>query len=244
MEKINGFSTKFAKKSESELQAILTSEQHVYEAKQAATWELERRALAPTIELKKPKTEPERQRYRMSKSEKKEAKWQMVLFGVAMIGIGIYFNYDTLMVTESSLVPIEGRIEYSKTFIERVSSRNRYGSVHYSNKATLEIKLFEHSPVFQIFENIEQSRYHQRYNQLIRQLTKRTPVTIWVSENHMRYGPDFFKLDVRGETELDMDYTTANSQFGFIFMLIFGSMFIYLGTRTDWMEKVREVFRN
>jgi hypothetical protein len=60
----------------------------------------------------------------------------------------------------------------------------------------------------------------------------------------MRYGPDFFKLDVRGETELDMDYTTANSQFGFIFMLIFGSMFIYLGTRTDWMEKVREVFRN
>ncbi len=180
----------------------------------------------------------------MSNSQKKEVKWRMILFGVGMIGIGLFFNYDTLLVTESSLIPIEGRIEYSKTFIERVSSRNRFGSVDYSNKATLEIKLSEHSSIFRIFENIEQDKYHERYRQLTRQLTERTPVTIWVSESQTRHGPDFFKLDVRNKTELDMDFTTSKNQFGFVFMLIFGSLIIYLGTRTDWVEKIRGISEN
>ncbi len=244
MEKNNQFSKKFLIISDSELQSILTSEHHVFEAKKAAAWELERRSLTPVVELEKQKNKPDPPKYCMPESEKKEAKWQMIFFGIAIISMGLYFNYDALLISESSLVPVEGSIQYTKTYIERVSSTDRYGVIHYSNKATLEIKLFEHSTIFQIFENIEQSRYHVRYNELTRQLTKRTPVTIWVSEKQMRYGPDFFKLDVRGETEIDMDFTTSRSRFGFIFLLAFGSLFIYLGTRTDWMEKTRRVFRN
>lgn len=244
MEKSNQFTKHFISKSDSELQSILTSEHHVYEAKQAATWELERRSQIPVVQLEDLKPKIEKPRYRMPERAKKEAKWKMIFFGVAMIGIGIYFNYDTLLITESSLIPIEGSIQYSKTYIERVSSRNRYGGIHYSNKATLELKLFEHSTIFQIFENIGQSKFHQRYNELTRRLGRRTPVTLWVSEDRMRYGPSFFKLDIRGVTEVDINYTTSNSRFGFLFMLIFGSVIIYLGIRTDWMEKVIGIFRS
>lgn len=243
MEKSNQFTKHFLSKSDSELHSILTSEHHVYEAKQAATWELERRLQTSAIELKELEPKLELPRYKMPERKKKEAKWKIIFFGMMMIGIGIYFNYDTLLVTESSLIPIKGSVQYSKTYIKRVSSRNRYGGMHYSNKATLELKLFEHSATFRMFENIGQSRFHQSYNELTRRLTKRTPVTVWVSEDKMRYNPDFFKLDIRGNTVVDMNYTTSTSRFGFFFMLIFGIIIIYLGTRTDWMEKVIRFFK-
>ncbi|GAA4841695.1 hypothetical protein [Algivirga pacifica] len=244
MKKSNRFSQHFKNKPEPELQAILISQQYVYEAKQAAFWELERRNLAPVTKLKKPIIRPEQPRYQMSKSEKSDAKWQMISMGVIIISIGIYFNYDALLVTESSLIPIKGKIEYSKTFVERISSTGRFGSEHFSNKATLEIKLFEHPSTFHMFENIEQNMYHQYYESLSRELTEETPVTIWVSKNKMRYGPDFFKLDIRDKTEIDMAYTSYKSRFGFFLLLTIGTLIIYLGTRTNWTEKVRGVFRS
>ncbi len=51
MGKTNKFSRKFSEKSDFELQSILSSEDHVYKAEQAASWELERRNVTPEINL-------------------------------------------------------------------------------------------------------------------------------------------------------------------------------------------------
>lgn len=244
MEKNNRFSKHFVKKSDSELQSIITSERHVFEAKQAATWELQRRNLTPGAELPEPKPRLREPKHRMSESKKRDFKRNMIFSGIIIIGIAIYFNYDTVLVQESSLNPIEGSIQYSRTYIERVSSTNRYGYKHESNKATLEIKLYEHPSIFRIFENIEQKRFHNRFKELTSQLARSTPVTIWVPNKPTRFGPDFFKLDVRGETEVDMEDTTWINRFSFMLLLFVGSLIIYLGTRTDWAENVKDFFKN
>ena len=103
MEKNNRFSKHFVKKSDSELQSIISSERHVYEAKLAAAWELERRNLSPGVELPEPKPEPKEPKYRMSESKKRDFKRNMVLSGIFIIGVAIYFNYDALLIHESSL---------------------------------------------------------------------------------------------------------------------------------------------
>ncbi|MEO1050967.1 MAG: hypothetical protein AAFX87_10075 [Bacteroidota bacterium] len=240
MKTSNRFTKHFIKKSDFELNDIIDSDSHVEEAKLAATWELERRAKGTQTELQ----EPEPPKYVMPEYEKKSFRIKMTLVGIAFIGIAIYFNYDMLLLTESSLTRIEGSIEYSKTYVERVSAPDRYRGEYHSNKATLEIKLLEESRVFRIFENIDQREYHKRYNRLTNQLTKGTPVTIWVSEKQIRHRPDFFKLDIKGKTEISMGYTKEKSRFGFLLLTIMGVLFIYLGKKTDWVENMRGFFKN
>ena len=237
--KSNRFSKYFVNKSDDELQAIVVSDKHVPKAKQAAYWELERRNLTPQTELPEETPSINRYKYRMSISEKKDFRRKMFVAGLFILGIAIYFNYDTLLINESDLKPIDGSVQYSRTYIERVTSRDRYGFEHESNRAALEIKLFERPRTFRIFENIEQKWQHQEFIDLTERLSRSTPVTIWVPDKPTRYGPDFFKLDVHKETVLDMDETTWTNRFGFMLLTCSSILFFYLGTRTDWAEKLK-----
>jgi len=244
MEKRNHFTENFSKKADSELQDILTSENHITEAKQAATWELEKRKLQPISKFTDKKTPlPEKPRYRMPKEEKQLFKWRMLVTGIAIIGIGIYFNYETLFITDSSLKTLTGQVEYSKTFIEQVSSRSRYGTISYSNKATLEIKLFEHPKPFRIYENIGQSRIHEQYNRITGLLTKRKTITLLTPDKPVKYGPEFFELNVNGKTEISIESLKSKNYFSFSLLVFFGAGLIYLSTRTDWAERIRGIIR-
>ncbi|WP_421978222.1 hypothetical protein [Roseivirga seohaensis] len=245
MDKSNLFSEKFSKKSDEELKTILISKQHVKEAKQAALWELERREEQPNSKVKnidvptKSKTE-----HQMSKADKNFFKWRMLITGISFIAIALYFNYETLLATKSSLKEVSGRVEYSKTIIERVSATNRSGYKSYSNKATLEIKISEHPRPFRIFENIGQSRIHDGYQRLARLLNKGEQVSLLIPENKLKYGPEFFELTINGKTEISIESTKSQDYTTFALLTSFGALFIFLGMRANWIEQLRGMFRS
>ena len=171
---------------------------------------------------------------------KKEYKIGMITFGVFFIGLGIYFNLETLLVTERSLMPIEGTLQYSKSYVDRVYSENRMGGKSYSYKATLELKLFQETQIFRIFENIGQERNHPEFNRVNRILQRGKKVTLFISKRTIKYGPDFYRLDINGETEIDISFTKSKSMFGFGLMLFFGFLFIYLSTMSDSIKRLKD----
>lgn len=240
MDKSNLFSQKLSKKSNSELRTILNSEHYTKEAKQAAVWELKRRENQPDSAIENIERSPEpKTRYRMSKEDKNLFKWRMLISGVSFIAIALYFNYETLFTTKSSLKEVSGLVEYSKTFIERVSSTGRFGYKSYSNKATLEIKVFEHPIPFRVFENIGQSRIHDDYQRLTRLLTKGEQVHLLIPEKTLTYGPEFFELTINGKTEISIESTKSQDYLVFALLTGFGALFIFLSKRTDWVEQLR-----
>jgi hypothetical protein len=245
MYKSNLFSEKFSKKSDAELRTILTSKQHLKDAKQAALWELEQRESQSNSTVKnidkpaKPMAE-----YRMSKEDKNLFKWRMLITGISFIAIALYFNYETLLATKSSLKEVSGRVEYSKIFIERVSATGRFGYKSDSNKATLEIKISEYPKPFRIFENIGQSRIHDGYERLTRLLTQGEQISLLIPENSLKYGPEFFELAINGKTEISIESTKSEDYSTFALLTGFGALFIFLSTRSNWAEQLRGIFRN
>jgi hypothetical protein len=240
MEKSNFSSDKLSKKSDSELKSILSSEHHVKEAKQAAMWELERRKNQPETTVKNTVSSSEPKRgYRMSKEDKNIYKWRMLISGISFIAIALYFNYETLFTTKSSLIEVSGKVEYCKAFIERVSATGRFGHKSYSNKATLEIKVFDYPKPFRIFENIGQSKVHDDYQRLTRLLNKGEQVSLLIPEEPLKYGPEFFELTVNGKTEISIESTKSQDYSTFALLTGFGALFIFLSTQTNWAEHIR-----
>ena len=225
---------------DNELIKILNSDHHVADAKMAAKRELEKRSgqskesSLDTKNKKKP--------YILSKEEKQTYRLRMCSFGGAIILIAIYFNFETLLITQSSLIPESGTVEYSKTYIERVSARGRFGYKSYSNKATLELKFNEGQKTYRLFENIGQELEHDEFKRLTKLLNQSNRVTLWVPDSELEFGPEIFRLDIDGRTELKINESKSKNLYFFFGLAMMGAIFIYLGFQTQMVEKVRSFF--
>ena len=244
MEKENRFIKKFQNKTTKELKSIVVSKDHVEDARQAAQWILEERdfkEVTPDQKEELPKSKasflmqntPERKKYYSNR---------MLAFGITIIVMVIYINYDALITSKNSLKQLKGTIDYCDISIEEVTSKGRFGTQNKSNKATLRFTLEEYQKLFQLRENISKSIVHPEYNRILISLKEADSVSVWINESHYQnYQPKVFQIDTDDKTVLEFQ-TVRSEHFGIsIVLLFFGLLMALLGLRIRFPERFKKI---
>ncbi len=172
----------------------------------------------------------------MWRRTKKEFQLEMIIMGLITIGMGFYFNYETLFLTEDSFRKIRGQIASSKSYVEEVSFTSRFGTKSYSYRATLEFRLRGLNKTFRIFENIGQQRTHLEYDRIKRRLIRRKEVILTIPKKPLKDGPDFIELYIDDQLEIGKDQTLAISNSSFWTLSIIGLGLIGLSQTYNWWK--------
>jgi hypothetical protein len=167
----------------------------------------------------------------MWKRTKKEFQLEMIFMGLLIIGMGFYFSYETLFLTEDSFRKIRGQIASSTSYVEPVVGRGMH-----SYRATLEFRIRGLSNTFRIFENIGQQRSHLEYDRVKRRLIRHKEVILTIPKKQLKDNSNFIELYIDDQLVIGKDQTLDISNSSFWTLAIMGLTFIGFSQTYSWWK--------
>jgi hypothetical protein len=217
-------------KSNSELIEIISNNSYVEKAKQAASWELEKRNIEhdyqPPNLSKKDSSKETISSTEEDSDSKKYHENRLLVFGLSCIVGAIYFLAPTIFTNKKSLIPIDGILNNAELIIDNVSSRSRYGYEAKSRRASLYFSLIDVKKSFVIRENIGQKYSHEEYSRIKINLENSDNVRVWINKREIdEIYPKVFRIDIGDRTILSFE--EVRNEHIWIFMLL---LFLGLGS--------------
>lgn len=172
------------------------------------------------------------------KWEKKYEQNKLLIFGILLITISIYFGIDSFAI-KSRLTPITGTLKNAKTYIETVSDWRG----NKSNKSELIFYLKEYKKKFYLSQNIGKNYIDKEYENILKDLTKVDSISIWVRPREIDdYEPKIFQITSGNKIILEFDDIRIEKSPVAIFTLIIGIGFILLFFRKRFPDQWYEIF--
>ncbi len=144
-----------------------------------------------------------------------------LIFGIFIMGTGLFFFGPTLFTQKSALIEKNGIIENVEIVYQTVYYR---GSS--SIKSQLILNLKRDTNTYAIFENIGNNSINKRYENIRKELIKLRKVKILIKRNDNRF-PTVFEISKEtGEPLYSIKEAKAHSKFGFLITMFLGLILI------------------